>query len=361
MYRRSPIVMIIAGGTGGHVFPALVVAKHLARQSVEVIWLGTLKGLESKVVPAAGFKLETLSVGGLRGKRLRALILAPWWLSFALVRALYLLLKYKPSAVLGMGGFAAGPGSLMAAVLNIPLIIHEQNAVAGITNRILTRLSKRVLLGFPGAVLASHAEYVGNPVRDEIAALPLPEERLGTHQGNIRLLVIGGSQGAVVFNETVAAALALMSPMHRPQVKQQTGRGKCEAARKHAARAGVEIEFFEFHDDMSSLFAWADLVICRAGASSIAELAAVGIASILVPYPFSVDDHQTANAHYLAKANATIVIAQAEFTAAKLAEILNELHSARDRLLQMANNARVLTRADSAARIAEVCCEEMAA
>ncbi len=356
--ERTPTVMIAGGGTGGHVFPGLAVAQCLRARAIGVVWLGG-GGMEAEWVPRAGFAFERIGVEGLRRRGLLPWLLAPWRLSFALLQALRILLRRKPRVVLGFGGFAAGPGGLMAAALGIPLLIHEQNAIAGWTNKLLAPFSRRVLLGFPGALARRNAEYVGNPVRAGFAALPAPEERLDGRVGAFRLLVIGGSRGAAVFNRVVPAALARFAAARRPCVRQQTGRGKIEAARAAAARAGVEIELFEFTDDIARMYAWADLVLCRAGALSVAEVAAAGAAAVFVPYPYSVDDHQTANARFLVARGAAVLILESEFTPQAFAAVLERFADSREELLRLAVNARKSAQPHAGEAVAEWCVQAM--
>ena len=362
--EREPLVMIAAGGTGGHVFPGLAVAQRLRERKVDVVWLGSEQGMEADYVPQMGLSIERIRVEGLRRRGWLPLVLAPWRLSWALLQALRILLKRKPKVVLGFGGFAAGPGGLMAAALGIPLLIHEQNAIAGLTNKLLAPLSWRVLLGFPDSMRRRNAQWVGNPVRADIVALPPPEERIkkraaASKYGTFNLLVIGGSRGAAVFNEVVPQALAQLSAQHRPRLRQQTGHGKLEAAREHAARAGVDVEFFEFIDDISRMYAWADVVLCRAGALSVAEVAAAGVAAVFVPYPFSVDDHQTENARFLVAHDAAVMISQSEFTPQSLAQVLKRFACAREELLRLAVNARKLAQPRADIAVAELCLQAM--
>ncbi|MFN3785580.1 MAG: undecaprenyldiphospho-muramoylpentapeptide beta-N-acetylglucosaminyltransferase, partial [Thiothrix sp.] len=298
---RRPI-MITAGGTGGHVYPGLAVARALMAQGIPVVWMGTRKGLEARVIPAAGIEMAWLDVNALRGKGWQTLWLAPVNLLRALWQALQIMRKYQPAAVLGMGGFVAGPGGLVAALMGKPVVIHEQNAVAGLTNRLLAKVSRRVLEGFPGTFApAPKVMATGNPVRLDIASLPAPLERLADRDDEpVHVLVVGGSLGAQALNQLVPQALARMDAANRPQVRHQAGLKNIEDARHQYQMAGVAAEVMAFIDDMAEAYAWADLVICRAGALTIAELAAAGVTAILVPFPYAVDDHQTANAKYLA-------------------------------------------------------------
>ncbi len=354
-------VLIMAGGTGGHVFPALAVARWLRERGVEVTWLGTRRGIEARVVPAAGFPIEFISVGGLRGKGLAGWLLAPLHLSRALLQALAVCRRQRPGAVLGLGGFVTGPGGLAAWLLRRPLVIHEQNAVAGLTNRLLARLARRVLEAFPGSFPAGVATTVtGNPVRDDILVLPEPAQRFADRSGPLRLLVVGGSLGAQALNQTLPAALAALPADQRPDVWHQAGRDKDAPARAAYQASGIPARVEPFIEDMAAAYAWADLVICRAGALTVSELAAAGLGSILVPYPYAVDDHQTRNARYLSEAGAARLLPQHELTPARLAGVLETLFAAgRDGLLQMAEAARRLARPDATAVVAGTCLEVM--
>lgn len=351
-------VMVMAGGTGGHVFPALAVADELRRRGLEVCWLGTPDSFESRLVPGHGFPMELVGIRGLRGNGIAGWLLAPFRLLRACGQALGALRRRRPALVLGMGGFASGPGGLMAWLTRIPLVIHEQNAVPGLTNRWLARLADRVLEAFPGSFgPARRAQLTGNPVRPEISALAAPEERLSGRAGAVRLLVLGGSLGAQALNESLPAALARVAPEDRPEVRHQAGRGKDEATRAAYAAAGVAAEVTPFLEEMAAAYGWADLVICRAGALTVAELAAAGIGAILVPYPHAVDDHQTRNAGYLVDGGAALLLPQAELTPERLADLLRPLLQDRPRLLEMARRARRLALPQATARVADACQE----
>lgn len=345
----GPPVLIMAGGTGGHVFPALALARLLREQDREVVWLGTRRGLEARVVPADGFPIEWLSVTGLRGKRVTDLLKAPFMLLLSVWQALKIVARHKPGVVVGLGGFVTGPGGLAAWLLRRPLVIHEQNAIAGFTNRCLARLARSVLTAFP-AVLAgrAHVQLIGNPVRADIAALPLPGERFAGRAGPLRLLVIGGSLGARRLNDVVPQALALLARDTQAlqfTVRHQAGEKLIEGARAAYADAGVAGEVTPFIADMSEALGWADIVICRAGALTIAELAAAGVGSVLVPFPHAVDDHQTRNAGFLVDAGAARCLADSALTPALLAGTLIELCAAgRDGLARLAEAARRVAR-----------------
>jgi len=350
-------VLIMAGGTGGHVFPALAVADELRSRGIPVVWLGTKAGIESKLVPQAGYPIEWLSISGLRGKNFLTLLLAPLRLNIACWQALTILLKIKPCAVLGMGGFASGPGGLMAWVIDKPLIVHEQNAIAGLTNKILARFANTVLQAFPDVF--KQAETTGNPVRTSICEITKPEQRFlqrGEKPGiKLRLLIIGGSLGATKLNEIIPQALAKIDKNIRPEVIHQTGVKNIETAKSHYLDKAVEAKVEAFIDDMPAVYQWADLVICRAGAMTVFELAAAGVASVLVPYPHAVDDHQTHNAYYLEQAGAAIVKQQATLSVDWLVDVLNDFSANREKLLAMAIAARKLAKPNSTKVIADAC------
>lgn len=359
--KQTHRVLIMAGGTGGHVFPALAVAEYLREQGVDVYWLGTRRGLESQVVPRAGITICFISVSGLRGKGIRSWLLAPFKLLLALLQALYICLRLRPNAVLGMGGFVTGPGGLASWLLRRPLLIHEQNAIPGLTNRLLSHLATGIMEAFPGSFKnKKNVIYTGNPIRKTILTLAEPQQRFAQHSGPIRILVMGGSLGAQALNETVPAALGLLEDDIEFDIWHQAGKGKLEAAQQAYTQAGVEARVVMFIDDMAEAFQWADLVICRAGALTVSELAAVGLGSILIPYPYAVDDHQTANARYLQQAGAAEIISQNELTAENMANILKEMMiSGRDKLLEMAKRARQLAMPDATSTVARHCLEVM--
>ncbi len=347
---KSRPMLIMAGGTGGHVFPALAVAEQLQARGWEVHWLGTRAGLEARVVPATGIALHWIRVKGLRGKGWWRKLSAPLMLAGAMAQAAVVMVRLRPAAVLGMGGFVTGPGGLVAWLLRRPLVIHEQNSVAGMTNRWLARLAGCVLEAFPGSL--PRARHTGNPVRASIAGLDFIAPQCSGRRP--RLLVVGGSLGAAALNELVPAALAGMAREQLPEVRHQTGLKLIDAARKAYQRAGVEARLEAFIDDMAEAYRWADLVLCRAGALTIAELAAVGVASILVPYPHAVDDHQTGNARYLVDAGAAILLPQSEMDIARLQRELALLQQPQ-RLREMAQKARARALPDAAERVARAC------
>ncbi|MDR9454706.1 MAG: undecaprenyldiphospho-muramoylpentapeptide beta-N-acetylglucosaminyltransferase [Spiribacter sp.] len=351
-------VMIVAGGTGGHVFPALAVARELERRGTPVIWLGTPGGLEARVVPEAGIAMETTTVRGLRGNGLRGWLMAPWMILLAVLQCRAVIRRHQPRSMLGMGGYVTGPAGLAARWLGCPLVIHEQNAIAGLTNRLLARLASRVLTGLE-AEFSHHvaAEFTGNPVREAIAALPAPTTRYAERQGPMRLLVMGGSLGALTLNRIVPAALARLPGDQRPEVRHQAGPRTLETARQAYADARVEATVSAFIDDMAEAYGWCDLVICRAGALTVSELATAGVPAILVPYPHAVDDHQSANARRLVEAGGAELIADDQLEADRLAVRLERLLSDRRVLAHMGEAAGAFGRPDAATRVADVCLE----
>lgn len=354
-------VLIMAGGTGGHVFPALAAADALLRKGLRVQWLGTTRGIEADLVPKAGIPLHFISVAGLRGKGLCAQIAAPFRLARALWQALQLLKRVNPNCVLGLGGFAAGPGGLAAWLLRKPLVIHEQNAIPGTTNRILSFIAKRVLLGYPDALHSDRAEFIGNPVRAAISQLPPPEQRWRERTGAMRLLVLGGSLGAQPINDVVPDAIALLPENLRPEIIHQTGRAHAAAVSEryrelNSERAlNIVVRVEPFIADMAAAYAWADAVLCRAGALTVAELAAAGVGAILVPLPHAIDDHQTHNARWLSDQHAGVLIPQAELTMENLAQLLRELSARPQELLAWARSARALAKPDAAQQVAAAC------
>jgi UDP-N-acetylglucosamine--N-acetylmuramyl-(pentapeptide) pyrophosphoryl-undecaprenol N-acetylglucosamine transferase len=349
-------VLIMAGGTGGHVFPALAVAAELSARGVAVAWLGTRRGLEARVVPAAGYPLATMRVSGLRGKGVLRLLLAPFMLLVALLQALFIQVRLRPCAVLGMGGFAAGPGGVIAWLLRQPLLIHEQNSVAGMTNRWLLPFARTAMEAFPGSLPARyHPVHTGNPVRAGITQLAAPAERFAARSGALRVLVIGGSLGARALNETVPAAVQQLAAGQSLQLHHQTGKADVDSVQAAYAAFGMDAHVEAFVEDMAAAYAWADVVICRSGALTVAELAVVGVASILVPFPHATDDHQTGNARFLADAGAAILMPQSTLTADRLAGLLADFSQQRDMLEEMACRARELALPDAARRVAALC------
>lgn len=348
-------VLIMAGGTGGHIFPGLAVAECLRAQGVPVVWLGAVGGMEASVVPAHQIELRSVAVGGLRGKGMTTRLRAPLMLLRALAGSLAVLHKVRPRSVLSMGGYVAGPGGVAAWLTRTPLLVHEQNRVAGFTNRLLARLARRVLAGFAQSL--PRAEWVGNPVREAIASLPLPAQRMAAREGRSRLLVLGGSLGARALNLALPQALARFAPEQRPEVLHQAGRRGLDEARDAYAKAGVEASVVPFIDDMAGSYGWADLAVCRAGALTVAELTAAGLGALLVPFPHAVDDHQTRNAEALLETGAAELIQESDLDIERLSLRLQSLLADRARLLAMAGAARALAKPDAAAAIARACIE----
>ena len=359
MSNASAPVLIMAGGTGGHIFPGLAVADALRACEIPVLWLGAAGGMETTLVPARGIALQTVPVSGLRGKRWLARLTAPWMVLRALFASLRVLRESNPRSVLSLGGYVAGPGGVAAWLLRKPLLVHEQNRIPGFTNRVLARLAKRVLAGFSDAFPANtHAEWTGNPVRAQIAALPSPTQRLAAREGErASLLILGGSLGARALNLRVPEALALIPEAQRPCVLHQCGAAHVEATRAAYARVQVDARVEPFIEDMARAYADADLAICRAGALTLAELAAAGLGAILVPFPYAVDDHQTRNAQGFVHAGAAELVQERDFDTTKFAQRLQRLLGDRERLLAMAQSARKLAKPDAAATIAQRCLE----
>ncbi|NLD69726.1 MAG: undecaprenyldiphospho-muramoylpentapeptide beta-N-acetylglucosaminyltransferase [Limnobacter sp.] len=349
--RMIRTIMIMAGGTGGHVMPGLAVAAEMRARNWQVVWLGNPSGMEATLVPRHGIAMQPVSIGGLRGKGLLTKLLLPTVLLRAFWQSLRALSRTKPSVVLGMGGYVAFPGGMMAVLTGRPLVVHEQNSVAGMTNRLLARIADRVLEAFPGALPGATA--CGNPVRADVAALAPPAERYAARSGPLQLLVVGGSLGAQVLNETVPAALARLPEAQRPSVVHQTGRGRREEVERRYREAGVAAQVVEFIDDMAAAYAQADLLVCRAGAMTVSEIAAAGVASVLVPYPHAVDDHQTGNAMFLSGQGGARLMPQSAFDAESLAQVLAGLD--RERCTAMAVAARELARPDATAVVADAC------
>ena len=362
-------LMVMAGGTGGHVYPALAVADALRARGWEVFWLGTRAGLEARVVPAAGIDMVWVSMGGVRGKGVLKKLLLPLTLLVAFWQSLHAILQRRPDVVLGMGGYTAFPSGMMASLLNKPLVIHEQNSVGGLTNRVLACLAERVLTAFPKVFTHPNdkpipcrrvaTEWVGNPVRSDIVALA-HEQRTGimaatpaAHTGPLRLLVVGGSLGAQALNERVPQALALLPADKRPRVVHQSGRQHLDVLRANYAAAGVEADVRDYIEDMAAAYRDCDFAICRAGAMTVAELACAGVPAVLVPFPFAVDDHQTGNAEFLSEAGAAWLIQQKDLSAEKLAALIGGLDRAT--LTAMSDKARALARPDAAVRVADIC------
>lgn len=352
-------VVIMAGGTGGHIFPALAIARYLREQGVAVTWLGTQHGMEAHLVTDAGFPIKYVSVSGLRGKGVFGWIVAPFKLTFAVMQVLGVYLSLRPNVVVGFGGFVTGPGGFAAWLLRKPLVVHEQNAVPGFTNRILSHMAKTVLEAFSGSFpQTTRAIHTGNPVRDDIAALSEPAQRINQHQGPLRILLIGGSLGAQALNESLPKALATLPVQSRPVVWHQAGANKFEETRTLYESLQVEAKVAAFIGDMAEAYNWADIVICRAGALTLAELCAAGLGSILVPFPYAVDDHQTHNAQHLVKAGAAILIPQTELSTETLSTVLQDMiEKGREHIIRMAQAARELSMPNASKQVADLCLE----
>ena len=337
-------VLVMAGGTGGHVFPALAMAKAFKAKGAQIMWLGTETGIEARVVPSNGIDIYFLDVAGVRGQGLKRLLMAPLKIMLSVLQVLRLIRRFKPDLVLGMGGFVTGPGGLGAWLSGTPLCIHEQNAIPGFTNKVLTKFSRKVFQAFPETFvgLGSKVLTTGNPVRAEIAALPVPEKRFIDRHGAIRVLILGGSQGAVALNEVVPKAFGLMANKEQFVIRHQAGGNNLEPTKQNYQDHKVCAEVIPFIEKMDEAYAWADVVICRSGALTVAELAAAGVGSLLVPYPYAVDDHQTKNGEYLAENGAGILVQQAALQAEELKQVILEKFTDRTELLLMAQAARKL-------------------
>lgn len=360
---QSSTVYVMAGGTGGHVIPALAVAKQLSDQGFDIRWLGTPAGIEARLVPAAGFPIDWLAIGGVRGKSWLTRLMMPFRLIRAVIQARKLFAVHKPVLVVGMGGYAAGPGGLAAWWLGIPLVIHEQNAIAGLTNRVLSKLARHTLSAYIGAFPNPPHNFtvVGNPVRPEIVALPVPRQRLAGRSDPVRILMLGGSLGAKALNELVPAALARVGQSIPLSIRHQTGRQNLEATRTNYGlsqwAAHCDYQVFEFIDDMAEAYGWADFVIARAGALTVAEISAVGIGALFVPFPHAVDDHQTRNAMPLVQAGAAHLIQQRDLTVTGMVELLRPLLADRDQLMEMAEAARTQSLPKATETIVRICIE----
>ena len=348
----SKTILIMAGGTGGHIFPALAVAHKLRDAGWRVVWLGNPEGMEARLVPQHGFEMVWVKFAALRGKGLLRKLLLPLNLLRGFKQALQAIRQVRPNVVLGMGGYITFPGGMMAALTGVPLVLHEQNSVAGLANKVLAGVADRILTGFPDAL--KKGQWVGNPVRPEIAAIAAPAERLAGREGALRLLVVGGSLGAQALNEAVPQGMSLLGAAEQPQIVHQAGEKHIEALKAAYAAVGVQAHCVPFIEDMAGAYEWADLVICRAGALTIAELAAAGVPSILVPYPHAVDDHQTGNAKFLVHAGGAFLLPQTTLTPEAVSLIRNY---SRQQLLEMADKARSLARPDATTDVANICAE----
>jgi len=353
----SARALIMAGGTGGHIFPALAVAKFLQERGVSVTWLGTKTGLEAELIPKAGIEIDWITIGGIRGKGLLGWIMAPIRILKAVAQAASIISIRKPDVVLGMGGFATGPGGIAAWLKGKPLVIHEQNSIAGLTNRLLSRFSSKVLLAFPAAIRSDKAVVTGNPLRQEFSQVAAPEVRNTPRRVALNILVVGGSLGAKALNEVVPKALSLIPLERRPTVRHQCGKKNFDETVALYRELGVKAEISPFIEDVIEAYTWADLVICRAGALTVSELAAVGVASILVPFPHAVDDHQTTNGKYLVDGSAAILIQQNILTPELLLKTLEDLTDRPEKVKEMAINARKLAKTNATELVAKFCLE----
>ena len=348
----SKTLLIMAGGTGGHIFPALAVGEQMREQGWRVVWLGNPDGMEARLVPQHGFEMVWLKFGALRGKGLMRKLLLPFNLLRGFWQAQQVVRQVQPDVVLGMGGYISFPGGMMASLLGKPLVLHEQNSVAGLANRVLSGVADRVATGFPEVF--KKGVWAGNPVRPEIAAIAPPAERMAGREGALRLLVIGGSLGAQALNEVIPQGMALLGASELPQIVHQAGEKHIEALKADYAAIGVPAHCVSFIEDMAGAYEWADLVICRSGALTVAELAAAGVASILVPFPHAVDDHQTGNAKFLVNVGGAFLMPQSEMSADAIALIRNY---SRGQLLEMAEKARSLAKPEATRDVANICAE----
>lgn len=341
----KPVMAILAGGTGGHIFPALAVGRQLQQQGAELVWLGTRRGLEADIVPKQQIPLLFIEIEGVRGRGVIALLKAPFLLLKAILSARKLMRANGVTAALGMGGFVAGPGGVAAKTLGIPLVIHEQNAIAGTTNKLLAKIANRRFVAFPNAL--PNSEWCGNPVRADVAAVAEPEQRLAGRSGAAKLLVLGGSRGALAINKVVPLALAQLADGKRPEVWHQSGQAHHETTVQAYAEADVSARVEPFIDDMAAAYAWADFVVCRAGALTVAELAAVGLAAILIPFPYAIDDHQTVNGQWLVDNGSAVLMQERDMTIERLASAIASLTNEPARRLAMAQAGRKLARTDA--------------
>ena len=353
---QEKVALVMAGGTGGHIFPGLAVAHALREQGWRVHWLGAPGSMEERLVPPQGFPLGTIDFAGVRGKGLLTLALLPLRLLKAFAQALSVVRRVKPDVVIGLGGYISFPGGMMAVLAGKPLILHEQNSVAGMANKMLASVADKVFAAFPNAL--PKAQWVGNPLRQAFLQQPEPAERFAGRSGPLKVLVVGGSLGAKALNDIVPQAVALLPVEARPQVVHQSGAKQIDALRANYAAAGVQAELTPFIEDTAQAFADADLVICRAGASTVTELAAVGVAAIYVPFPHAVDDHQTTNAHFMVDAGGGWLMPQPALNAQKLAEMLQNMQ--RSTLLNVALKAKTMQKIH-ATREVVAACEELAA
>ena len=357
---RQYRVMIMAGGTGGHVFPALAVVDELRKENVVLAWLGTRRGIEAELVPKNQIDLHYLDIEGIRGRGLGALLKAPLLLLRSIVQSLHVLSQFKPEVVLGMGGFASGPGAIAAWLKRIPIVIHEQNSIAGTTNRISAIFATKVMQGFPNTL--KRGEWCGNPVRFDIANLPPPQVRFAGRTGKTRVLIVGGSRGALAINTLLPKALKQIDEEIRPEILHQTGKAHWQGTldlyyAQDLNPQSEQIKVVDFIESMAAAYEWADFVICRAGALTIAELTSAGLGSLLIPFPFAIDDHQTANGQLLVNQGAAVMVQQAQLSAEQLAEQLVVICGDAEKRLNMAMRARELAKNSAAREVARICME----
>ncbi len=350
------MLMVMAGGTGGHIYPALAIAKELQKKGVSIVWLGTREGLEARVIPEQGFDIEWIDIKGVRGTGLVRWLKLPLQLSKAVLQAMAIFKRRQPDALLSMGGFVAGPGGIAGKLKRIPLILHEANAIVGLTNKVLAHIATKVMCAFPNTKgLVNDAEVVGNPVRDDIIALHQPNQRLSQNEARLRLLIVGGSQGALSLNQALPKAVSLLDNSIRPQIRHQTGRGRAETVIQDYKDNSLEVDVREYLDDIADSYAWADLIICRAGAMTVAEITSAGLPALIVPYPHSAGDHQVFNAEYLVENGAADLLLHQDLTSESLAVKLSALLTDRERLTQMAANTLALAKTDATKKAVRVC------
>ena len=350
------MLMVMAGGTGGHIYPALAIAKQLQQKGVSIVWLGTREGLEARVIPQQGFDIEWIDIKGVRGTGLLRWLKLPLQLSKAVFQTIAIFNRRKPDALLSMGGFVAGPGGIAGKLKRIPLILHEANAIVGLTNKVLAHIATKVMCAFPNTRgLAKDTEVVGNPVRDDIIALHQANQRLSQNETRLRLLIVGGSQGALSLNKTLPDAISLLDPAIRPEIRHQTGKGRSDEVIEDYQKYGFEVDVREYLDDIAGSYAWADLIICRAGAMTVAEITTAGLPALIVPYPYSAGDHQVFNAQYLVENNAADLLLHQDLSSESLAAKLSRLLTDQQLLAQMSANSLALAKTDATEKAVKVC------
>ncbi len=352
--QQHNTLMVMAGGTGGHVYPAIAVADYLQAQGWQVVWLATEHGMENRLIADKPYDKATVQIKGVRGNGLLGWLKLPFRLARALKQTHIAFRQYQPNVVLGMGGYVAFPGGVMAKLMGKPLVVHEQNSVAGLTNKLLSRIAKHVLVAFPQA-FPQQGQLVGNPIRETLTQVDEPNVRYAKQKGRLKLFVVGGSLGAAALNTVVPDAIATLDESERPEVIHQSGEKHIEALQSRYEQLGVTADAKAFIQDMAGAYAWADLVICRSGALTVAELASVGVASVLVPFPYAVDDHQTTNAQYLVDGGAAVLVQQTDLDVKKVLALLQSL--TRDKCLEMAKNAKKLAKPEATKAVATICME----